>query len=347
MSGVVSAPGKLVVIGDFAVLDGAPARVIAMPQRARVRATYGPDPLCWLRCPPVQATWTACEVIASGGPRWYDDAAGRRLSWLGKLLNAYRGTVPLPRALEVDTEDFHRADGGKVGLGSSAAVVVALDHALQPAAHEHSATSVTLQRLIALHRRIQGGSGSGVDIAAALLGRTLSFRLVDGQASAESHPLPSDLHLCAVATPESVSTAATLQALCEWQRTAPEQWQALRAELGRIAEQAEQAAGAGAFCEALTDYGQALRRLESAAGLTIFGAAHNRLDRLAGVTGVAYKPSGAGGDCGIAAAEDPARLAAFRQQATDAGFLVLDVAPQAPSCCREGDDRIGQAPGAC
>lgn len=347
MTELVSAPGKLVVIGDFAVLDGAPARVVAMPQRARVRVTYGPEALCWLRCPPVQATWTACECTAQGGLRWDDPAAGRRLSWLAELLNEYRETLPLPQTLAVDTEDFHRADGGKLGLGSSAAIVAALDHALQPAAHEQSAASATLQRLVALHRRIQGGSGSGVDVAAAVLGRTLSFRLSDGQANAVVHPLPSNLQLCAVATPDSVSTATTLQALRAWQGAAPEQWHALRAELGQIAEQAEAAADAGGFCAAMAAYGQVLKRLESAAGLAIFGAAHQRLAQIAGSNGVAYKPSGAGGDCGIAAADEPDRLAAFRQQAADAGFLPLDVAPQAPGCCWECDDGSGPAPRAC
>lgn len=347
MSGLVSAPGKLVVIGDFAVLDGAPARVVAMPQRARVRVTYGPAALCWLRCPPVQATWTACACSAQRSLHWEDPAASRRLSWLGELLDEYRDTVALPQTLEVDTADFHRADGGKLGLGSSAAIVVAIDHALQPGAHEPSAASATLQRLIALHRRTQGGSGSGVDIAAALLGGTLSFRLTGGRANAALHPLPSDLQLCAVATPESVSTAKTLEALGQWQGTAPQRWHALRAELGRIAEQAEATADAGVFCAAITAYGRAMQRLESAAGLTLFGAAHQRLARIAASNGVAYKPSGAGGDCGIAAADDPDRLVAFRQQAADTGFLPLDVAPQAPGCCRDCDDGIGPAPPAC
>jgi len=331
----VSAPGKLVVLGEYAVLDGAPARIVTTAARACVRVAPLAGGPSRVSCPPVHPAPAPFNWSESGEPRWLMPESASSLTWLGSLLTALRADGWLASdhvAIELDTLAFHRPDGGKLGLGASAALLVALAHASPCRTRPPPGTSDELAALIDLHRRVQQGSGSGVDVAAALIGGTISFRREGERPLAGPHALPADTHLCAVATPDSVSTPAALGYLARWQETAPRTWNDIRSQLGAIAEAGESAASAREFASAVAAYGAALAELEAASGLAIFGPAHDAIGGIAKQHDVAYKPSGAGGDCGIAVSADAERMAAFEQALASAGFPTLPTAPRGAGC---------------
>ena len=332
-----SAPAKLVLLGEYAVLEGAPALVLATAQRARVRIAPAGSGDSHLRSLPLSTHELRFHWSGDGRIEWRDDPGPegrRRLRWLAGLLEALAGLGWWPRepvALEVDTTAFHADDGSKLGLGSSAALAVALAGGGHHAAGMPPG-NLTLDRLVDLHRGLQGGRGSGVDVAASLLGGLVRYRLVAGRPNATATTLPPGLALLALASGHSVSTAAALERLEAWTETHTERWSVLRQGLREAAERGCYTLedDASAFAAALADYGRQLAALEEATGIEIFGAAHARNHRLTRKQNVAYKPSGAGGDFGIAASAVPQRIASLRDAAARNGIMSSDIDACAP-----------------
>jgi phosphomevalonate kinase len=161
-----SAPGKLVVLGEYAVLDGAPALVMAVSRRCR--ATIAP------------ASGSACRLrTRAAGEATLDFARGIKSG--SALVDVLTSRWPTPaRAFEADLDstEFHAA-GVKLGLGSSAAALVAFAGAYSAylRADGQPEPDLTPAALIDAHRAFQGGAGSGLDVAAALTGGVIEYCL--------------------------------------------------------------------------------------------------------------------------------------------------------------------------
>ena len=187
-----SAPGKLVLLGEYAVLFGHPAVVAAVDRRARVVLETADGDTCAVTAPGISDRPTGFDWDRGIGFRWSDphDEAAARLVLVERLLGALvdAGLADpdgLPAvAMTLDTREFF-AEGsgrqGKLGLGSSAALTVAITEAFRlwggGARDEGQADLATL---LELHRDFQGGRGSGVDLAASTTGGVLEYRLADG-----------------------------------------------------------------------------------------------------------------------------------------------------------------------
>ncbi len=330
MDVVASAPGKLVLIGDYAVLEGAPAIVLALNRRARVAlrdnagAGYRIDAADLSVCGAVGRVDGQKRVHWSG----VDPICAKRLQLVTVVIESVLRDGVLPDFhATLDTHDFFAASGGqhKLGLGSSAALTVALSGALRACAG-HAAASA--QDLMCTHRRMQGGRGSGLDIAASLTGNAIVYRL---RAQPQITPVawPAGLLFSCAWSGESASTGVFLRHLAAWRCGAPARYAALMQELAQCAETAVTAVNGnmlGALLEAVAAYAAGLARLGAASGLDIVSAGHRVLTAIAQACGVVYKTCGAGGgDIGIALTTDADRLHAFRQRVAQAGLQTLDV----------------------
>lgn len=147
------ASGKLVVLGEYAVVDGGTALVSAVAHG--VECEVHPHPQRLIETPDGDDRFARAALDAVNAP------AGRYV---------FRGRHPLQTS-------------EKPGFGGSAAAVVA---GLRAGGFEGDASALT--RLgITVHRAVQG-SGSGVDVAAAAFGSGLRFQ--DGSASPVALPEP-------------------------------------------------------------------------------------------------------------------------------------------------------------
>ncbi len=175
---MATAPGKVVLVGEYAVLDGAPAIVLAVSAGARIRWTAAP-----------RTTFVAPDGDALLRAAW-DDAGGPP----GHIEGEPVATFGLP---------------SKPGLGGSAAAVVAAIRL----AHAAAGRDVTGDRLAAqasaVHRRIQGG-GSGVDVAASTFGGCGRFLAGSWTALRWKHPF------AVVWTGESVATGPRVARYLDW-----------------------------------------------------------------------------------------------------------------------------------
>jgi len=309
------APGKIVLWGEYAVLAGAPALVMAVDRYASCALDPGTGSGWSLTA----AGHTAAAETVSRARLIGDEPAPADATIDAIVRQALRAvpaeSFPSGGRAHFDTAGFHH-DGHKLGLGSSAALTVATYGAVCRllGLDASEATAHTI------HRAFQGGSGSGIDVAAAWHGGTLRFRRAgaDGPGEATPWTLPPGLSVRTVWTGSAASTGAHLGRLQCWlDRGGRQELEALAADAAGLFETADVLA-------ALANYVVRLDELDRAAELSIFSPPHRHLQRLAIDAGVVYKPCGAGGgDMGAAFATDVAAIEHFVDLARQAGFLPL------------------------
>ena len=325
---VASAPGKLVLLGEYAVLEGAPALVLAVDRRASVSLESGENGF-WEFVSPTLGLQARLQ-LRNGNAIWIDGAPAE-LAWITTLLACLPQTERLPACrIELDSDAFYLDHSGaraKLGLGSSAALAVALLGALHALAN--TAPPAT-EEAIAAHRAIQQGRGSGIDIAASLSGGLLRFRLDGDAVRLAPAKFPERLRWCCVYSGRPASTRAMLTTVATWRGREPAAFAQYTRELATISSRGIDAVttnDAVAFMSSLHDYADALARFGEAAGADIASREHRAIATIAADCGCVYKSCGAGGgDVGVTFAVEDTRLRAFAVRAAHAGYPVINLA---------------------
>jgi mevalonate kinase len=309
----VSAPGKLFLIGEYAVLDGHHAVVAAVDRRVTARFVPGGAP----------ATPLVEKVVEAVRAYLLED-----------------GGTPPEGAPELDSRAL-ASDAGKLGLGSSAAVAAAGVGAML----EASGCEIEYTRSLAFslahraHRAAQGGRGSGADVAAAIYGGVVSYAQRDGGVDVQPLDLPGAIELVVFSTGTPSSTVDHLRAL----ETTVETDRAARgrrlAALGAVA--ADFVVGcanddARAVVDAAARANAQLAALGDLIGLPIVTPAFAAAAKAAEELGGAAKPSGAGGgDVGVAFLTDRGAAQTFRERAPHIGVEILSIRTGASGLRRE------------
>jgi phosphomevalonate kinase len=340
----VSVPGKLILFGEYAVLFGAPAAVAAIDRRAVVTLRSFAGNGWEVAAPGLVAQRARLEVEPDNTIRWHDEKLGRdAFGLIDKLLRGIgeSGSIDLvnlpPLAVTLDTRAFFESAGGwesKLGLGSSAALTVAFASALEVWAggSPTTGTQERLQELVNLHRGVQGGAGSGIDVAASLLGGVIRFQLAgDGSVvEAASLVLPDDLRMVFVWTGRAASTGDFLGRLRARREEASQEVDPVLDELRAVSSKGVAALADGdaeGFLAAVDAFWGELDQLGIVIGMPILSEEHRSLREIAVNCGVRYKPSGAGGgDFGIGFATDSEAVAEFGRSADASSFHVLELA---------------------
>lgn len=329
------APGKLFLLGEYAVLDGAPAIVAAVDRYVHVRlsaTTVGHDGRVHI------SSDQTSEVVD-----FPIGAAPMPVPFYAMALGAYRVCCEAWPALaqsalriRIESQPSYAARG-KIGFGSSAAVCVALVAVLMAAANDGS---IDKERVFALalqaHRAAQGGVGSGGDVAASTFGGLV--KLVPRGADlprVETLPIPPDLHLLAGWTGTSASSPELIrlyQALANGHAAARRDFVAAST---LAVEHFATAAAGGRIGQSLvgeTDFeavaaaAAALATLADRTQLPILTPELRRLIAISQEHGGVAKVSGAGGgDCGIAFARDAAAAVSIPAAWQAAGLTPLPI----------------------
>jgi phosphomevalonate kinase len=303
---VASAPGKLMLSGEYAVaLAGAPAVSTAMDARLTV---------------------SLCGV--GGGDGW------RVTSPALDLTDAPVASVPILAAVVERlaspgaTGHFHiesalGAGENKPGLGSSAALAVAAGGAL--CAH-FGLESPGLADLIWSHRRGQGG-GSGYDVATALYGGLCRFQRLGDQDLTQPLAWPEGLVARVIHTGRGASTANQLLKL---ETALAQDPGAVGAALDGHCASAIAAAAAfqdgKGLLEVLSRHEESLRALDRAAELGVMDPNYVGLAGAVLDAGAVLRTAGAGaGDSAWIMGADAAVVEDAVAAAVEAGYAPLDV----------------------
>ncbi len=253
---------------------------------------------------PGKLVLSGAYAVLSGAPalvvavdRYVTADSARPAVFITPEVRAAMQSGPAPH---FDAENL-RENGRKLGLGSSAAILVA---SLAAAALDAEPTLVdaalcerVYERALVAHRAAQGG-GSGVDVAASAHGGVLAARRIGSALSLTRVALPSGLHFEIWACAASASTAEFLARIAAFAARDPAAHRACigaQAEAACAALEAVNRDHAAGFVSAIAGQATALRALGEAAGVSIVTPEMALLARQAGEQGAAFLPAGAGG----------------------------------------------------
>jgi len=313
-----SAPGKVVLSGEYAVLDGAPAICMAINRRARVVIADIHSSYSEVRAPGFTDIVGQFESV-DGGIQWQDEHAS--FGVVDAVLSAVGFEQTGAKSIDLDTTEFvDTATQCKIGIGSSAAITVALCAAVVGSA-KLAALSTLAQRA---HADLQNGVGSGVDIACSLSGGLIEYRMEGATDTTLKWPEGLSYRLLwsgvAASTREKLSKLAA--SVSQPSRTG------LVAASKSLAL-AWRSYDAKQLVAEYRDYCQQLFKFSVEHDLGIFDAGHAELWHAANAAGLTYKPCGAGGgDIGILMGMDEKKLDAFAgKYSTKCSVLDCEMSP--------------------
>lgn len=351
---IATAPGKLIVTGEYAVLDGAPALVLAVNRRVTARRRAGPH-------------GSSAFLVAV-----IDEIEKR----LGRDHPAARAAAELV----VDSAPFYEGTT-KLGLGSSAAVTVAAtalalaaDHVAVPmidrdlvlsiasAAHATAQSSrAGRDSSVMLPRPPTGGApptgwhrarGSGADIAAAVYGGVIAFqrttpdrvawpsdaaaagRAIEvGGATLERLAWPAGVRLIPFFTGAAADTPSLVSAVNDARERDRAAVDAALAAIDKASRAACQSCAmrapeiaANALISALSLAAHAMDQLGAATGLPLVPAAVTRARGAMSQLGGTAKTTGAGGgDIAIAVIPGTEDVTVARRYLIEAGCQPLQL----------------------
>jgi phosphomevalonate kinase len=299
---IANAPGKVLWAGEYAVLDGMAAVVMAVDRRVRAEA---PSARAGTLSPFLTA---AAEEVASRYGQESSEAQAARRAW-------------------VDSGALAR-DGKKLGLGSSAAATVAAIAAATGA--DRKTIHEMAHRAHAAAQAPRGARGSGADIAASVHGGLLLVKQLSPEAPLRVEPLPwpPGLGFVLVWTGVPADTPPLVAQVRALRERDPRGHATAMVSLGDAAADladAFQRADHAAIISAVARGHAALAELAARSGAELVPPAFAEVRALAAAHDGAAKPTGAGGgDVVLTVFPDPEAAAAFRVTLAPRGMIALD-----------------------
>ena len=305
----VSIPGKIVISGEYAVLDGAPAIVSTLKQKVNITIQKSDK----------KHNVYTTSVLQGVFPFTMDDDAN--VLWLeadpgvfGLLLqHAFKILNPKLKEklwIAVDSSEFFRTanDGTaiKLGIGSSAAVSVGITQALSQYQAIRSSPENLLSQANSIHQGLQGKQGSGIDVACCFADQGIIECTKD---SVKNHTWsilnwPNGLHLKVLTTSKY---GATNRLVANYQRASNLYPKEFRSALDQFLDITQSLSHAwksedvDLIIDLLRAYDVQIKKLDKIGGIGIYTQVHADIQNIASTHNVFYKPSGAGGgDIGLA-----------------------------------------------
>ncbi len=323
----VRVPGKLMVAGEYAVLEANQEAIVVAVDRYITAAIALSDEnrlfLPGLGLTNIKWSWNNQTIQFSRQDvrlRYIERALYFVLEYLKSEQRDMKSF-----SLTIDSE-LDDPNGRKYGLGSSAAVVVAIVSSVLGLFGSGEPDLELIFRLSAMAHFDAQGSGSGADVAASTFGGWLRYRSFDSEwlslrlqarvqppvlvhetwpnFRAEQLIPPQMLYLCVGWTGEPAATAPLVQKVREMKnRDMAEYGRFLKDSSSAVSHlvQAFETHNMELVIQAFEQNRLALAKLGERAGVPIETPLLLKLHELAKAFGGAGKPSGAGGgDCGIA-----------------------------------------------
>lgn len=345
----VKAPGKLMIAGEYAVIEpGCPAIVSAVDRYITIDVKESTENLFSL--PQLGITHAAWRW-EGGAVRF--DCEDPKLRFIQNALAVFHRLLEEKSIalrslhLTVTSELDDAATGQKYGLGSSAAVLAAVFSALLHIYERLPETKETIFKLASIAHLKTQGNGSGADIAASVYGGWIKYtafrpdwifselekgrisRLLDEPwpyLSIERLDLPQGLQFCAGWTGKSAATGLMVERIGRLKKTSLEKYKAFLEEsttvVEKLAESFARQDPAGALASIARNR-RALQKLGAYADTDIETEKLKQLADIADRFGAGKSSGAGGGDCGIAFVDGEEKTAALHAAWEKAGIVPL------------------------
>ena len=302
---MTTAPGKLFVIGEYAVLYGSNAILVPVPQLAKVTIIKDGQNQLTTKNESTR-TVTLSEALD------YESLFSAVVETLG-CRNELQSL-----SISLDTSAFF-SDNQKLGLGSSAALTAALVKALRPTLPQ----AEQLDLASSAHQLFQSGHGSGADVALAMLGVPICFHT--GSAPLP-YPLPENLHMLAIWSGKPASTTNYLRQVAAWRSINPDRFGYHIRRFSKCAIDFLKAEDTTSRITQIHLYDRYLYDFSEDSGIKFYNAPHIELQKEVESALCVYKASGAGGgDFGIAFSTDKNTLINLAKRIVQKGRLAFQI----------------------
>lgn len=296
-NGIGTARGKVILLGEHAVVHGSPALALAIPSGVRVTAEKTAGPLT------LYIHGRDDRVIAGNG-----SMESHALLLLAKQIGIPSEDVHLVAEVDIPT---------RAGLGSSAALAAACARALV-SLFDIDISDTRLFEAVQSSEGVFHGTPSGLDATVALHGGILVFSREQGMRKISAPPPP----LLVVHSNECGDTKTTVARFSERLAETGEEGQGRLSRISQLVEHGIRALVHGD----LEKLGQAMN--ENHHHLAWFGVSTDRLDRIvklalaAGALG-AKLTGGGGGGCAVVLTKPGDTLVSAKL--AQAGFEVIGI----------------------
>jgi len=342
------APGKLILIGEYAVLEGAPAVVMAVNRYATTSIKISQTNKFNVNSTSLKGFSCNFAIQQNGELKFSSAVLKNQLDKLNYFIFSFReahrvlkaGRINLPPLdITLDTADFFQKEtGNKLGLGSSAALSVALYGGLLSYPNQEMQLRCSKNDLFnavnSMHRLAQGQIGSGIDVAASVFGGALKYQLVHKKKPSSGLmnqiDIPSDLHILPVWTEQQASTKEMVTRVNSFHKKDKRSYKRFIDEMSELSQLGCDMLTQNStieFMKIVHDYHQVLKRFGDESDTPIISDAHQRIADIVYFSGNAvYKSSGAGGgDFGIVFSQSEDELDYLKNQIVKEGFKIFDL----------------------
>ena len=338
------APGKMILVGEYAVLHSGKALVSAMDCYASVTLSATDTHLFEISAPSLSIKSIPFYILSNGQLEFVninDDNILKKLHFfrivfeeINKIVLS-KGNQFQPIKIEIDTDDFYSANReNKYGFGSSAAMTVAFIQALLKSVNllgdynKHD----FFQLAFRIHRKAQGNLGSGIDVAASIYGNVLTYQLKEEKGVLTGYGQPvecwDDLFVVPIWVGHSTSTRKMVRSVDALKESSPRIFNQIMNALIQCSEngcESYMQKDKTAFYEAIREFNKILSYLGKQSNTPIISDVHRKLIDLISDSDVVYKPSGAGGgDIGVAFCDSMNAVKKIKRLINQTDFQVLD-----------------------
>ena len=355
----VKTPGKLILIGEYAVLEGAPAMVLAVNRYARINITQPQGIDFTVQSPTLGIAKIPFQITSQrklSFPPEIPSAQIKLLSFFTDILEYFlqheKNISGLPAyEISLNTQEFYlTGKKQKLGLGSSAALTVGLVQGILYLLNRDDIRVIDPHHLFSvaeqIHFQAQGGKGSGIDIASSCFGGLILFqRLTDRDQysfKTEAIEFPDDLKILPVWTGISASTPEKVRQVQKLREKNRQTYNSILINLTEISQKACVALmnqDTSQFIIYCKEYDRALKELSEASKADIISPVHETISRIVSAEGAVYKPSGAGGgDIGLAFTQSSEIAQHVSDKLLRSGFEILNLGPSFQGSMIESKD---------
>ena len=323
-----TAPGKIFLSGEYFVLDGALATIMSTKQRVKVTIEDQIDVDNIFYCSVIDQCFPF-NVNNSYQVNWLDEDPGEFGLFLELSITNMR-VKPTNTFFAIDSDDLY-FQGTKIGLGSSAAISVAVLNAINNFYGLKLSEYDLINHSMELHKLHQGKNGSGLDIISSHADSNLieCSKNMLSQYKWNALDWPKNLIIKGVITSQHSSTSSMIEKYNIAKQDNSQNFKSLYSKMTQILKEFSEAWHQGNSSDILNLLKQQnilIKQLDHDFDLGIYTQEHNKILDLAESIDLFYKPSGAGGgDLGVIISDDALKMKKFSNELSNMNHYVIDL----------------------